>query len=73
MIERLNSKNLNDLLKTIIIITLLITLFLVLLNKFGGHITDFITEKTCNMAKEKYVKGELPGYGVCIKKESKKN
>ena len=36
MIERLNSKNLNDLLKTIIIITLLITLFLILLNKFGG-------------------------------------
>ena len=73
MVEKLNSKNLNDLLKTIIIITLLITLFLVLLNKFGGYITDKITEKTCNMAHEKYVKGELPGYGVCVKKESKKN
>lgn len=72
MIERLNSKNLNDLLKTIIIITLLITLFLVLLSKFGGHVTDFITEKTCNMSHEKYVKGEKPGYGVCVKKDSKK-
>lgn len=72
MIERLNSKNLNDLLKTIIIITLLMTLFLVLLNKFGGHVTDYITKKTCNMAHEKYVKGDKPGYGVCIKKESKK-
>ena len=72
MIERLNSKNLNDLLKTIIIITLLITLFLVILNKFGGYITDIITEKTCNMAHENYVKGEKPGYGVCIKKVDKK-
>lgn len=72
MIEKLNSQNLNDLLKTIIIITLLITLFLVLLNKFGGHVTDFITEKTCDMTHEKYIKGEKPGYGVCVKKEEKK-
>lgn len=72
MIERLNSKNLNDLLKTIIIITLLITLFLILLNKFGGYITDKITEKTCNMTHEKYVPGEKPGYGVCVKKDTKK-
>ena len=71
MVERLNSKNLNDLLKTIIIITLLITLFLVLLNKFGGYITDKVTEKTCNMTNERYVKGEKPGYGVCVKKEKK--
>ena len=72
MIEKLNSKNLNDLLKTIIIITLLITLFLVLLNKVGGRVTDYITKKTCNMAHEKYVQGEQPGYGVCVKKDSKK-
>ena len=72
MIEKLNSKNLNDLLKTIIIITLLITLFLVLLSKCGGYFSDFITEKTCNIAKEKYIKGEKPGYGVCVKKDYKK-
>jgi hypothetical protein len=72
MIERLNSKNLNDLLKTIVIITLLITLFLILLNKFGGNITDYMTKKTCNMAHEKYVPGDKPGYGVCVKKDTKK-
>ena len=72
MIEKINSKNLNDLLKTIIIITLLITLFLVLLNKFGGHITNYMTKRTCEMAKEKYVAGDKPGYGVCVKKETKK-
>ena len=72
MIERLNSKNLNDLLKTIIIITLLITLFLVLLNKFGGHLTDFMTKQTCEMAHEKNLQGDKPGYGVCVKKDIKK-
>ena len=30
-----------------------------------------ITKKTCNMAHEKYVPGDKPGYGVCIKKDGK--
>lgn len=66
--ERLNSKKLNDLLKAVVIITVVLILFLIILNKFGGHITDKITEKTCNMVHEKYVPGKTPGSGVCVKK-----
>ena len=66
--DKLNSKKLNDLLKAVVIITLVLILFLILLNKFGGHITDLITEKTCNLVHEKYVPGKAPGSGVCVKK-----
>ena len=66
--DRLNSKKLNDLLKAVVIITLVLILFLILLNKFGGHITDLITEKPCNLVHEKYVPGKAPGSGVCVKK-----
>lgn len=68
MIEKLNSKSLNDLLKTIVIITLIMILFLMIFNKFGGYFTDKITEKTCKSINQKYVSGDRPGSGVCVKK-----
>ena len=68
VVEKLNNKNLNDLLKAIVIITLTLILFLVILNKFGGNITDKITEITCKSVHEKYIPGKTPGSGVCVKK-----
>ena len=68
VLEKLNSKKLNDLLKAVVIITVTLILLLVLMHKFGGNITDKITEKSCNLIHEKYVPGKTPGSGVCVKK-----
>lgn len=61
----------NNLLKDVVFITLLAILFLVIVGKYGGYASDFITKKSCSAVDEKYVPGENPGGGLCIKNVKK--
>ena len=67
MIDKVKNKKLNDLLRDLAIIILLMILFLIIMDRFGGNISDYITEKSCNAINEKYIQGKEPGYGVCVK------
>lgn len=65
--EKLKKSSMNQLLKDVLFISLLAILFFVIVGKFGGYISDYLTKASCNAIDEKYVQGKNPGDGVCIK------
>lgn len=65
--KRLYKSDINELLMDVTFITLLAILFFIVVGKFGGHISDNVTRISCNAIEEKYVEGNKPGDGLCIK------
>ena len=65
--KRIYKNSLTDLIQDVLIITLTATLFLIVVSKFGGYFADYLTETSCKAIDEKYVDGEKPGDGMCIK------
>ena len=62
-----NDSNIGSLLKNVLIITLAAALFLILVGRFGGNISDKLTKSSCNAINETYVAGKKAGEGMCIK------
>lgn len=68
MIQRkLYKSDINELLMDVTFITLLAIMFFLIVGKFGGHISDSITKFSCNAIEEKYIPGDKPGEGLCVK------
>ncbi len=71
--EKLEKKDINDLLKDVMFITLFAMIFFLFVGKFGGYISDFITKKSCTAIDETYVSGKNPGDGMCVKTSNNTN
>lgn len=67
------NSSINTLLKEVLIITLLATIFLVGVGRFGGYFSDYLTKKSCKAINETYIEGELPGEGICVKSSNNMN
>ena len=65
--EKIYNTDANSLIKNVIIITLVTSIFLFVVGRFGGNITDKLTEISCKSINEKYIPGDNPGEGMCIK------
>lgn len=67
--KRISDSDNNSLLKDVVFITLLAILFFMIVGKFGGYASDFITKKSCKAVNEKYIAGKRPGDGLCVKSD----
>jgi len=65
--DKLNYSSTDDLLKNVLFITLVASIFFFLAAKFGGYASDAITKSSCNAIDETYIQGQNPGSGVCVK------
>ena len=65
--EKLKKSSMNQLLKDVAFITLLAVVFFIIIGKFGGYLSDYLTKQSCGAIDEKYVEGKKPGDGVCVK------
>ena len=50
----------------VLIIALISGIAIYLVSYFGGYLKDKITENSCPLAGETYVKGDKPGQGQCV-------
>lgn len=66
----LNNKG-QALVEYVLIIVLISAVVVGIVSLLGGYLTDKITESTCSLVNEEYVKGKKPGDGYC--KEREKN
>ncbi len=67
------NNSINTLLKEVLIITLLATIFLIIVGRYGGYFSDYLTKKSCNAINETYIEGKLPGEGICVKSSRNMN
>lgn len=65
--DKLFRSDINSLLKNVTIVTLLTMILLFVVGKYGGSFMDTLTRTSCNAINEKYVDGEKPGEGICVK------
>jgi len=65
--EKLKKASMNQLLKDVLFITLLAVIFFIIVGKFGGYLSDYLTKQSCGAIDEKYVEGKKIGQGVCVK------
>jgi Flp pilus assembly pilin Flp len=52
----------------VLIIVLISAIVVGIVSLLGGYLTDKITESTCSLVNEEYVKGKKPGDGYCKEK-----
>ena len=65
--DKLKSNNMDELLRNVLFITIVASLFLLIAVKAGGYVSDYFTKKSCDAIDETYVEGKQPGSGVCVK------
>ena len=65
--------SISALLKDVLIITLMASIFLLLVGRYGGYFSDYLTKKSCNAINESYIEGKEPGEGICVKTSQNMN
>ena len=65
--EKLKSNNMDDLIRNVLFITLVASIFLLIAVNVGAYVSDYLTKTSCNAIDETYVEGKYPGSGVCVK------
>ena len=69
---KLNHKG-QALVEYVLIIVLISAVVVGIVSLLGGYLTDKITESTCSLVNEEYVKGKKPGEGYCKERNSTSN
>ena len=76
-IARMNPIKLNRkgqaLVEYVLIIVLISAIVVGIVSLLGGYLTDKITESTCSLVNEEYVKGKKPGEGYCKERDALDN
>ena len=62
--KKFNNKG-QALVEYVLIIALISIVLIGVINTFGGTLKDKITEASCGVSGQKYVKGEKAGEGTC--------
>lgn len=65
--EKLKSNNMDDLIRNVIFITLVASVFLLIAVNIGAYVSDYLTKSSCSAIDETYIEGKYPGSGTCIK------
>ena len=65
--EKLKSNNMDDLIRNVLFITLVASIFLLIAVNVGAYVSDYLTKTSCNAIDETYVEGKYPGDGMCVK------